>query len=69
MGLTSIFEWNNNLSAIFDPAKNVAIKDFTHKVAIEVNEKGSRASAVTGILLKFLRLLVNSIIICFYKYI
>lgn len=61
MGLTSMFEWNNNLSTIFDPPKNVAVKDFTHKVAIEVYEKGSRASAITGIVFKFFfRVLANS---------
>lgn len=49
MGLTSIFEWDANISSIFDPEKNVYVKDITHKVTVEVNEKGSKASAVTGI--------------------
>lgn len=50
MGLTSIFEWDANISSIFDPEKNVYVKDITHKVTVEVNEKGSKASAVTGII-------------------
>jgi len=49
MGLTSIFNNNANLSSIFNPAKQVFVKDVTHKVTMEVNEKGSKASAVTGI--------------------
>lgn len=52
MKLTSIFGQNANLSSIFDPATQVFVKDVIHKVTIEVNEKGSKASAVTGILLK-----------------
>lgn len=48
MGLTSIFDSNANLSSMFNPAKEVFVKDVIHKVAIEVNEKGSVASAVTG---------------------
>lgn len=51
MGLTSIFDWNANLTSIFYPEKQVFVKDVMHKVTIEVNEKGSRASAVTGILI------------------
>lgn len=50
MGLTTLFDSNANLSSIFNPEKQVYIKDVSHKVTIEVNEKGSRASAVTGIL-------------------
>lgn len=50
MGLTSIFDGNANLTSIFHPAKQVFVKDVMHKVTVEVNEKGSRASAVTGIL-------------------
>lgn len=48
MGLTSIFDSNANLSSIFNPEKQVFVKDIMHKVIIEVNEKGSKASAVTG---------------------
>ncbi|CAI6364777.1 unnamed protein product [Macrosiphum euphorbiae] len=47
MGLTSIFSSNANLTSIFNPAKQVLVKDITHKVTMEVNEKGSRAGAVT----------------------
>ncbi|VVC24384.1 Serpin domain,Serpin, conserved site [Cinara cedri] len=47
MGLISIFEWNANISSIFDPKKNIHVKDITHKVTVEINEKGSIASAVT----------------------
>lgn len=50
MGLKLIFDENANLSSIFNPAKKVHVKDVTHKVKIEVNEKGAKASAVTGIL-------------------
>lgn len=53
MKLTSIFGQKANLSSIFDPATHVFVKDAIHKVTIEVNEKGSKASSVTGILLKF----------------
>lgn len=48
MGLTSIFDSNANLSAMYSPAKDVFVKDVIHKVTIDVNEKGSIASAVTG---------------------
>jgi serine protease inhibitor len=54
MKLTSIFGQKANLSLIFDPAIQVFVKDVIHKVTIEVNEKGSKASAVTGILLKLM---------------
>lgn len=47
IGLTSMFNSNANLSSIFNPAKQVFVKDVTHKVTMEVNEKGSKASAVT----------------------
>jgi len=49
MGLTSIFSSSANLTSIFNPAKQVLVKDITHKVTMEVNEKGSKAGAVTGI--------------------
>lgn len=49
MGLKTIFDENANLSLIFNPVKKVHLKDVTHKVTFEVNEKGSKASAVTGI--------------------
>lgn len=48
MGLLSIFDSSANLSSMFSPPKEVFVKDVIHKVAIEVNEKGSIASAVTG---------------------
>lgn len=48
MGLTSIFDRSANLSSIFNPEKQVFVKDITHKATIEVNEKGSTASAATG---------------------
>ncbi|XP_022170552.1 uncharacterized protein LOC111033912 [Myzus persicae] len=47
IGLTSIFSSSANLTSIFNPAKQVLVKDVTHKVTMEVNEKGSKASAVT----------------------
>ncbi|VVC44583.1 Serpin domain,Serpin, conserved site [Cinara cedri] len=47
MGLTTIFDENANLSSIFNPIKKVHVKDVTHKVIIEVDEKGSKAGAVT----------------------
>lgn len=50
MKLTSIFGQKANLSLIFDPAVQVFVKDVIHKVTIDVSEKGSKASAVTGIL-------------------
>lgn len=49
MGLTSLFDSKANLSKIFNPEKQVNVKDIVHKVKIEVNEKGSRGSAITGI--------------------
>lgn len=61
MGLTSIFSSNANLTSIFNPAKQVLVKDITHKVTMEVNEKGSRAGAVTGIYI--LRLYLCSFIV------
>lgn len=54
MGLTTIFDEKANLTSIFNPPKDVHVKDVTHKVTIEVDEKGSKASAVTGILLAIL---------------
>lgn len=54
MGLTSIFEQDANILSIFNPEKNVHVKDITHKVTVEVNEKGSFASAVTSISIKLL---------------
>lgn len=48
MGLTTLFDSKANLSAIFSPEKQVSVKDIVHKVKIEVNEKGSRGSGVTG---------------------
>lgn len=50
MGLTSIFDSSANLSSMFNSPKEVFVKDVIHKVTIEVNEKGSIASAVTGTL-------------------
>ncbi|XP_060838145.1 uncharacterized protein LOC132920091 [Rhopalosiphum padi] len=47
IGLSSMFNSNANLSSIFNPIKQVFVKDVTHKVTMEVNEKGSKASAVT----------------------
>jgi len=56
--LTSIFNSNANLSSIFNPAKQVFVKDVTHKVTMEVNEKGSKASAVTGIYIICIKVLI-----------
>lgn len=58
MGLISLFDSKANLSSIFNPEKHVYVKDVMHKVTIEVNEKGSRASAVTGTFLWFLSIFV-----------
>lgn len=51
MGLTTLFDSSANLSSIFSPEKQVCIKDITHKVTIDVDETGSKASALTGIFL------------------
>lgn len=53
-----MFNSNANLSSIFNPAKQVFVKDVTHKVTMEVNEKGSKASAVTGIYIICIKVLV-----------
>lgn len=50
MGLTSVFDRSANFSSIFNSEKQVFVKDVTHKATIEINEKGSTASAATGIL-------------------
>ncbi|XP_050443090.1 uncharacterized protein LOC126847092 [Adelges cooleyi] len=47
MGLSTLFEKNANLTAIFNSEKQVSVKDIIHKAVIEINEKGAKAAAVT----------------------
>lgn len=64
MGLSSVFDSNANLSSMFSPVKDVFVKDVIHKVTIEVNEKGSTASAVTGIY--FINIFVRTICVLYF---
>lgn len=47
LGLTSIFKFGADLSGMIPAGSNLALDEIKHKAAIEVNEKGSIAAAVT----------------------
>ncbi|KAJ9580164.1 hypothetical protein L9F63_004181, partial [Diploptera punctata] len=59
MGLTDIFSTNSDLSAMTTREGTLSVSNIIHKAELEVNEKGSTASAATAVLVATLSLLDN----------